>query len=154
MHKCQKSLEALEKVQDCKQKRNHIIDVAGNELVHCICDCVLNVLNGNIPISEEEKKRLKRHKYSLRELVKKKTSDKKEEAFDSRGWVSRSAYPYTRRISFKTVWIIMDRMKKLLMMDSRTFNRLTTPKDKVLTSIEGEMSSILNDESISRRRES
>ena len=42
----------------------------------------------------------------------------------------------------------MDRMKKLLMMDSRTFNRLTTPKDKVLTSIEGEMSSILNDESI------
>ena len=42
----------------------------------------------------------------------------------------------------------MDKMKKLLMMDSRTFNRLTTPKDKVLTSIEGEMSSILNDESI------
>mgnify|MGYP003474984025 CR=1 FL=1 len=42
----------------------------------------------------------------------------------------------------------MDRMKKLLMMDSRTFNRLTTPKDKVLSSIKGEMSSILNDESI------
>ena len=42
----------------------------------------------------------------------------------------------------------MDRMKKLLMMDSRTFNRLTTTKDKVLTSIEGEMSSILNDDSI------
>ena len=42
----------------------------------------------------------------------------------------------------------MDRMKKVLMMDSRTFNRLTTPKDKVLTSIEGEMSNILNEESI------
>ena len=42
----------------------------------------------------------------------------------------------------------MDGMKKVLMMDSRTFNRLTTPKDKVLTSIEGEMSSILNDDSI------
>ena len=42
----------------------------------------------------------------------------------------------------------MDRMKKMLMMDSRTLNRLTTPKDKVLSSIEGEMSSILNDESI------
>ena len=42
----------------------------------------------------------------------------------------------------------MDRMKKVLMMDSRTFYRLTTPKDKVLTSIEGEMSSILNDDSI------
>ena len=42
----------------------------------------------------------------------------------------------------------MDRMKKLLMMDSRTFNRMTTPKDKVLISIEGEMSSILNDDNI------
>ena len=42
----------------------------------------------------------------------------------------------------------MDKMKKLLMMDSRTFNRLTTPKNKVLTSMEGEMSSILNDDSI------
>ena len=42
----------------------------------------------------------------------------------------------------------MDRMKKLLMMDTRTYNRLTSPKDKVLTSIEGEMSSILDDESI------
>ena len=42
----------------------------------------------------------------------------------------------------------MDKMKKVLIMDSRTFNRLTTPKDKVLTSIEGEMSSILNDDSI------
>ena len=43
----------------------------------------------------------------------------------------------------------MDRMKKLLMMDSRTFNRMTTPKDKVLNSMEGEMSSILNDDNIS-----
>ena len=42
----------------------------------------------------------------------------------------------------------MDRMKKVLMMDSRTFNRMTTPKDKVLTSIEGEVSNMLNDESI------
>ena len=42
----------------------------------------------------------------------------------------------------------MDKMKKMLMMDSRTFNRLTTSKDKVLTYIEGEMSSILNDDSI------
>ena len=77
VHKCQKAIEALEKVQDCKQKRNYIIDVAGKELVHCICDCVLNVLNGNIPLEYEEKERLRRHRKCLRELVKKKTSDKK-----------------------------------------------------------------------------
>ena len=78
VHKCMKAIEALEEVQNCKQKRNHIIDVAGKELVHCICDCVLNVLNGNIKLEPEEKQRLKRHKNCLRELVKKKTSDKKK----------------------------------------------------------------------------
>ena len=35
-------------------------------------------------------------------------------------------------------------MKKLLMVDSITFNGLTTPKDKVVTSIEGEMANMLN----------
>ena len=77
VHNCKKAIEALENVQDCKHKRNHIIDVAGKELVQCICDCVLNVLNGNIPLEYEENKRLKRHRNCLRELVKKKTSDKK-----------------------------------------------------------------------------
>ena len=77
VHNCQKAIEALEKVKGCKHKRNHIINVAGKELAHCICDCVLNVLNGNIPLEYEEKERLRRHRKSLRELVKKKTSDKK-----------------------------------------------------------------------------
>ena len=77
VHACRKAIEALEEVTHCKQKRNHIIDVAGKEHVHCICDCVLNVLNGNFKLKEEEKQRLKRHKKSLRGLVKKKTSDKK-----------------------------------------------------------------------------
>ena len=45
--------------------------------MHCISDCVLNVLNGNIPVSEEEKERLRRYRKSLRESVKKKTSDEK-----------------------------------------------------------------------------
>ena len=148
VHKCKEAIEALEEVQNCKQKRNHIIDVAGKELVHCICDCVLNVLNGNIKLEPEEKQRLKRHKHCLRELVKKKTSEKKRKHLIQEGGFLRSPHPYTWWISWEIIWIIMDRMKKLLMMDSRTFNRLTTPKDKVLTSIEGQMTSILDDESL------
>ena len=77
MHACRREIEALKKVKDYKQKRNGIIDRAGKELVHCICDCVLNVLNGNIPLKSEEKQRLRRHRHCLRALVKKKTSDKK-----------------------------------------------------------------------------
>ena len=62
VHDCREQLYALEKVKDCKQKRNRIIDKAEKDLVQCICDCVLNVLNGNIELKYEEKKRLKRHK--------------------------------------------------------------------------------------------
>ena len=46
------------------------------ELVHCICDCIHNILQGNIPVDEEELEILKRHKEELRKLVKKKTSDR------------------------------------------------------------------------------
>ena len=62
IHLCRNKIEALKKVKDCKQKRNRTIDGAGKDLVQCICDHVLNVLNGNIELEYEEKKRLKRQK--------------------------------------------------------------------------------------------
>ena len=138
VHKCREKLEALAKVKDCKQKRNRIIDEAGKDLVQCICDCVLNVLNKNIELKYEEKKRLKRHKDCLRELVKKKTSDEKRKHLIQEGGFLGALIPtLVGLIGNLFGRSIMDRMKKLLMMDSRTFNRLTTPKDRVLTSIEG-----------------
>ena len=67
VHNCREEIEALKKVKDCKHKRYRIIDAAGKELVQCICDCVLNVLNVNIELKHEEKKRLERPKDFLRE---------------------------------------------------------------------------------------
>ena len=75
-------LKALDRVKEGKHKRNRIIDEAGMDLVHCICDCVHNVFNGNIPLEDCEKKRLKRHRNCLRELIKAKTSDKKRKQED------------------------------------------------------------------------
>jgi len=43
------------------------------EFIKCICECVKNVLVGNVALSPEHKRRLKRHKRSLRRLVLKKT---------------------------------------------------------------------------------
>ena len=57
-----------------KQICNRIIDEGGKELVHCICDCVYNILHGNIPIDEEEKERLRIHKELMRKLANEKTS--------------------------------------------------------------------------------
>ena len=70
-------LVALDNVKKNKEKRNRIIDDGGLDLVRCICDCVFNVLNGNIELKYEEKKKLEKHKDCLRKLVNKKISDKK-----------------------------------------------------------------------------
>ena len=76
-----------------RQKCNRIIDEGGMELVHCICDCVHNVLQGNIPMNDEERERLKRHRELLRELAKKKTSDKRRKHLIQEGGFLGSLIP-------------------------------------------------------------
>ena len=44
------------------------------EFVKCICECVKNVLVGNVSLSKDHKRKLKLHKRSLRKLVLKKTT--------------------------------------------------------------------------------
>ena len=80
-----RELHALNKNKHDEQKCNRIIDEGGMELVHCVCDCVYNILQGNIPISEEEKERLKWHKEELRKLTKKKTSDREKKRIIQEG---------------------------------------------------------------------
>lgn len=45
----------------------------GNDpgLLQCLCECVKNVLNGNVPLTRAHKTRLQRYKTGLRTLVKK-----------------------------------------------------------------------------------
>jgi len=57
------------KVRSELSKRN-----CSPEFIRCICECVKNVLVGNVNLTPEHKRRLKRHKRSLRKLVLKKTS--------------------------------------------------------------------------------
>jgi hypothetical protein len=44
------------------------------EFIKCICECAKNLLVGNVVLTPEHKRRLARHKHSLRKLVLKKTS--------------------------------------------------------------------------------
>ena len=73
-----RELNAINDVKHDKQKCNSITDEGGMELVNCICDCVHNILQGNIPVSEEGKEGFKRYKYCLRKLINKKTSDREK----------------------------------------------------------------------------
>jgi len=56
-----------------KHKRN-ILKNADPALIKAISDCTYNLLNGNIKLSEKDKKKLSRFKISLRRLIKKKSS--------------------------------------------------------------------------------
>ena len=58
VHVFSRELNAINDVKHDKQKCNRIIDEGGMGLVHCICDCVHNILQGNIPMEHDEKERL------------------------------------------------------------------------------------------------
>ena len=69
------------------------MDEGGMELVHCICDCVHNLLQGNIPVIEEVNKRLKRRKHCLRKLINKKISDRENKHLIQEGEFLGSIIP-------------------------------------------------------------
>jgi len=56
-----------------------------SEFVACICECVKNLLLGNVPLSATQKKRLSSKKKALREIVLKKTSLRKKKSLIQRG---------------------------------------------------------------------
>lgn len=48
--------------------RKQLLKHADGELVRCICQCATKVLDGSIPITSAEKKKLKKYKRTLRQL--------------------------------------------------------------------------------------
>lgn len=54
--------------------RNKILMTGHNDLIRCLSECCLNVIKGNVKLSSDEKKRLKRHRKLIRALSKKKVS--------------------------------------------------------------------------------
>ena len=43
-----------------------IIEGTSKRLIYAICECILNCLKGNVPLSPAQKQKLKRHKTKLR----------------------------------------------------------------------------------------
>ena len=61
------------KVLSCcdKKMRSSIINASHTDLINTLCECILNMLNGNINIKDEDKSKLSKYKNSLRKLLKK-----------------------------------------------------------------------------------
>ena len=67
------SQDLLKVLSHCKPKiKNAILKNCENDLIHIICDCVYNVVKGNVPgLTQEKVNKLARHKTSLIKLSKK-----------------------------------------------------------------------------------
>ena len=61
-------------------KQRHIIEGANNELNKAICECALNCLKGNVPLTPAQKQKSSWHKGKLRSLANKKYPIAKKKA--------------------------------------------------------------------------
>ena len=78
------------------KQREGILRGADKELIYCLCECALNVLQGNVQISSEDKSKLKKYKRCLRDLSNKKISLTKKRKLLLRqkgGWVTALIAP-------------------------------------------------------------
>ena len=67
------SQDLLRILGHCQPKiKNVILKNCENDLIHIICDCVYNVVKGNVPgLTQEKVNKLARHRSSLIKLTKK-----------------------------------------------------------------------------------
>ena len=52
-------------------KRKALIEKANKSLIYSICECIQNILNGNVVLTKSQKKRLTHQKTACRNLIKK-----------------------------------------------------------------------------------
>ena len=65
--------------------RKQMIKNGDKELINAICETCKNILKANVPLTPSQKRRLCRHKRTLRELVKKKVSLKRKKQILQKG---------------------------------------------------------------------
>ena len=76
-HKHRHFLALLCSMRRSLAKRNILLDSADPEHIYAICDCVYNVLKGNVKVKKHEFIKLKKYKDTLRLIVKPNLSLKK-----------------------------------------------------------------------------
>lgn len=67
------------------KKAKYIVHELDDDIIDCLSECSLNILEGNIPLSVSQKNKLKKHKNNLRKFRLKKTSKKKKKAILQKG---------------------------------------------------------------------
>lgn len=71
-----------------KKLQNQIIDKSNKDQIYCLCEIVLNLLKGNINLSNQELKKLGKYKNSFRKLIRKSNIRQKKKVIQSGGFLS------------------------------------------------------------------
>ena len=86
LSKVKRNFESLKLISCCPKKlRNSIIKGGSKDLIETICECILNLLNGNVNLNETDKQKLEKHKTSLRNLLKRKSLKEKKKVLIQKG---------------------------------------------------------------------
>ena len=92
--------------------RRLILDKYGREFVRSICECTQNVLNGNVPITGNQKRRLSRFKWDLRELADRSVSDNEKTKILQKGGFLGCLLTPVVSVLENTKHFVMDRKKE------------------------------------------
>lgn len=65
------TIEHLQLLRKCKTK-GALLRKCPNSVIKSVCECALNLLKGNVPLTKHQKKKLSLHKRTLRKLGDKK----------------------------------------------------------------------------------
>ncbi len=86
MNKVKKNIQYLKVLSSPNpQMRQAIIKSANKELICVVCECIQNVINGNVKIDDKLKKKLSNQKEILRKLQKKSTIKNKKKILLQKG---------------------------------------------------------------------
>jgi len=86
-------LKALHKASPAVRKRL-LCTYCSPDFIECMCECVRNIKEGNVPLTTDQKKALRRKRRELRELLLKKTSPaKKKKLIQSGGFLGALLSP-------------------------------------------------------------
>ena len=81
-----RNFDSLKMLSCCPKKlRNSILNGAPKDLIDTICECILNLLNGNLDLKEIDKQKLDKHKFSLRKLLKRTSLKEKKKILIQKG---------------------------------------------------------------------
>ena len=75
----------LSEIKKLKRQRLRSLKTCNKDTIHGICECIRNVIKGNVTLTNCQLNKLKPHKHSLRKLALKKTSLKLRKKILQRG---------------------------------------------------------------------